>query len=247
MKKIAFHIQKGGVGKTSLSGNISAYLSGNYKTVLIDADPQGNSSSWFITDQKVKFELADVLQGNCQLTDALVKITDSFYLFPTFGIGGSLKLYSENKLNDEPFIFEDLCNELEKQLFQVCIFDLSPGMSRLEKSVLLCVDEVITPLTPEYFSLDGIEIFNNELKKINKSFRRDINHKKIVLNNLNKSFNRHLTNLEKIKRLDYDLFIIPQDSKLAEAQSNNKSIFEYLPGSKSVPELQKLALAIMEG
>ena len=56
--------------------------------------------------------------------------------------------------------------DLEDLGFEYAVYDLSPGMSLLEKRILSSVDEVITPLTPEYFSLDGIEIFNNDLKEI---------------------------------------------------------------------------------
>ena len=164
---------------------------------------------------------------------------------PTFGLNGNLKQYAETQLNDEPFIFEDLCAELEKISFEVAIFDLSPGMSRLEKCVLLAMDEVITPLTPEFFSIDGITIFNNELKKINKAYRRNVQHKKVVANNINKSFKRHNIYYNQFKNLDYELFTIGQDSKLAEAQIYNQSIFDYYPESKTIPEIEKLTEAIV--
>lgn len=77
-----------------------------------------------------------------------------------------LKQYAKTRLNDEPFIFEELGEELNSLGYETVIYDLSPGMSRLEKSVLLAMDEVIVPLTPEYFSVDGITIFNNELQKL---------------------------------------------------------------------------------
>ena len=164
---------------------------------------------------------------------------------PSFGLTGALKQYAESQLNDTPFIFEDLCTELEKLGFVIAIFDLSPGMSRLEKCVLLAMNEVITPLTPEYFSIDGVSIFNNELQKLNKSFRRNVQHKKIIANNINRSFKRHNVFYHQFKALDYELFSIGQDSKLVESQIYNKSIFEYYPASKTIPELKKLTSAIV--
>ena len=245
MKKVAFAIQKGGTGKTTLSGNVAFYSGKSRKTVLVDCDPQGNSSSWFITGSP-QYELSDVLKGDVEAARALFQISENFYILPTFGLNGTLKQYAETQLNDEPFIFEDLCNELEKLSFKVAIFDLSPGMSRLEKCVLLAMDEVITPLTPEFFSIDGISIFNNELKKINKAYRRNVQHKKVVANNINRSFKRHNVYYKQFRKLDYDLFTIGQDSKLAEAQIYNQSIFDYFPESKTIPEIEKLTAAIVE-
>ena len=247
MKKYAFHIQKGGVGKSTLSGNIAYFLGKSQKTILIDCDPQGSSSTWFLTDNhNVKYDLSNALSGQVAVKECIVKVTDSFFVLPTFSINGTLKNYAETKLNDEPYIFEDLCDELEKLDFQTAIFDLSPGMSKLEKSVLLAMDEVLTPLTPEFFSLDGIEIFNSELQKINKSYRKNIKHEKIIINNINRSFKRHNTIYDKMKTLDYNIFAIPQDSKIAESQLYNQSIFQYYPESKAIPELKKLA-KVMEG
>lgn len=244
MKKIAFHIQKGGTGKTTLAGNVAFYGAEIRKTILIDGDPQGNLSSWFVTESP-KYELANVLKGEVDVEEAIIEIKPNLYILPTFGLDGSLKQYGETTLNDEPFIFEDLCDELKGLGFEFIVFDLSPGMSRLEKSILLAMDEVITPLTPEFFSIDGISIFENELKKINKAYRRNVKHRIIVANMVNWKFKRHKAYYNSFKSLDYKIFIIGQDSKLAEAQVYNKSIFEYYPKSKTIPEIIKLTKEVV--
>ena len=125
MRKIAFHLQKGGVGKTTLSGNVAYGLSSiGKKTIIIDCDPQGNLSSWFL-DSATKYELSDVLAGNVVLSDAIINIRENLSILPTFSIGGELRTYAETKLNDEPFVFEDLCSELETMGYDVAIFDFT--------------------------------------------------------------------------------------------------------------------------
>lgn len=245
MKKIAFHIQKGGVGKTTISGNIASYFtSQNQKTILVDCDPQGNTTSWFITDQEVTYELADVLRGDVSIEEAIVEISSNFYLLPTFSLNGTLKNYAETKLFQEPFVFDDLCNQLGRYNFNYAIFDLSPGMSMLERSVLLAMDEVITPLTPEYFSVDGVEIFNDELNKINKNYRKQITHKRIVINVINRSFKLHKSYLEHFKSLNYEIYYISQDANIPKAQTLNQSIFDFNTKSRAVSEFEKLAHSI---
>ncbi len=246
MKKICIHIQKGGVGKTTIAGNLAYLISKNKKTVLVDADPQGNSSSWFISNHKVKHELVDVLTAAINVKDALIQLKENFFMIPSFAINGGLKNYGETKLFSEPFIFEDLNEELKKLDFEFVIYDLSPGISHLEKCILLAMDEVIAPLTPEYFSIDGIQIFANEVKKINKSYRKKVQFKRIVINNLNKSFKRHRESYSAFNRLDYQFFTIGQDSKIAEGQFKNKTIFEYFPHSRTIPEYERLSIAITE-
>ena len=243
MKQLAFHIQKGGVGKTTLSGNIAWLLSKIKKVALIDCDPQGNTSSWFLKEAP-PHELADVLQGSVEVKEALIDITDNLSILPTFSLDGVLKQYAETRLNDEPFIFEELGEELNDLGYDTVIYDLSPGMSKLEKSVLIAMDEVIVPLTPEYFSVDGITIFNNELQKLNRNFRRNVRFNKIACNLVNRSFRRHTDFIQALKRLDYELFLIPQDTHLAECQIHHQPLSGYDRNSRALPELKRLAVSL---
>ena len=243
MKRVAFYVQKGGTGKTTLSGNVSHVLARSLRTVLVDCDPQGNASSWFLTAAP-RWELADVLQGRVKVQDALVPLGERLAILPTFGLNGTLKQYAEGPLNDEPYIFEELGQQLEQLSYEVAIFDLSPGMSRLERCVLLAAEEVVSPVEPEGFSIDGLTILTSELGKISKNFHRNVLHRRIVCNNLNKSFSRHLQFLEALQAMDYELYTVPQDAKLAEAQVHNKSVFDYAPDARSRAEIERLADAL---
>lgn len=238
-KTIAFHILKGGVGKTTLSGNIAYKISERKKTILIDCDIQANSSNWFLKNA-ANYELADCLQGE-QLGKAIKQIKENFYILPTKSKDSSLKNYAETKLFQEPFIFEDLNAELNKLGFEYVIYDLSPSISQLERCILLSINEVITPITPEYFSFDGIELFYNELQKINKSYRKNIKYNKIIINLINKSFETHKQYLKILQDLNkYNIYKVRQDRKIADSQKFNKTIFEYYPKSNTTEELKKI-------
>ena len=249
MKTIAFHIQKGGTGKTTLSGSV-AWLSADAgkETVLVDADPQGNASTWFVTEPP-QYELADVLLGNCKLSEALVMVRDHLWMLPTFGIGGQLFRFDDaTTMLRTPHVFGDLVDGLEEKGFKVAIFDLSPGMGTLEQMLLKELDEVVTPLLPEHFGLDGIEIFRDSLAKLNQEQRSNVSHSKIVVNMINRSFRRHLDILEDIKKTPgYQVLEIGQDAKVAEAQITNQAVFEYAPGSRTVEDLRSLAAAVLGG
>ena len=115
-KTVAFHLQKGGVGKTTISGTLACQSAmEGFRTLVIDCDPQGNLSSWFLSEPP-KYELSDVLQGRCYVGNAIVVAPglENLSILPTFGIGGTLKNYSETKLAEEPFILQDLVDELAK-------------------------------------------------------------------------------------------------------------------------------------
>ena len=218
MKSIAFHLQKGGVGKTTLSVSIACALSTNHKTVLIDADPQGNSSAWLADGLKVEYELADVLYGRIKVQDAIVN-AGSLSLLPTFGVDGELKLFGENQLSREPFVFADLVDELSGDGYEVAIFDLSPGMSQLERSVLLAVNEIVVPMMPDVFSLDGLETFASEVQKIEKGFRRPVKYSRVVVNGLNRSIGQHLEIHEAATKTTFETFTVGQDPVFRKAQA----------------------------
>lgn len=248
MKSIAIHLQKGGVGKTTIACHLAFMLSlMNKKTILIDCDPQGNSSSLFIKNGNTpKWELADLLAEKACLEDIIVQVKENLSIIPTFAINGNLINYSETKLNREPYIFTDLKEELATMGFDYTISDLNPGFNTLERSVLLGADEVITPLTPNFFSYDGIEIFVNNLKSIVKGFKKEILHNKIILNKINKSFSHHNKYSEAIKKLDYTLFFIAQDVKIEKATDIQKTIFEYYPGSRTTEQFKEIASHIVK-
>ena len=247
MRKICFHIQKGGVGKTSVTGNIAALLAREgKKTLLVDCDPQGNTSSWFCTERP-EHDIADVISGKITAEQALRPLGGNLALLPVIAIGSGLKQWAETELVRSPRAVEFLISDLENLGYEYALFDCSPSFSLLERSVISCMDEVINPLSAEFFSIDGIESFVNELHNIEMANRRTIKNDKIVVNLLNRSFARHIAFLEELKKLRYQVFVIPQDSKIAECQIAHTSLVDFSPKAKSMPYFMELVHSIIEG
>ncbi|HRX16691.1 MAG TPA: ParA family protein [Spirochaetota bacterium] len=243
MKSYAIHILKGGTGKTTTAGNVAFWLGQTSKTLLIDADMQGNSSTWFCSNKNISVDLVDVLEDRCHVSDALVNIDSKFDMLPVFG-SSKIKDFGETTLFKKPYSFAELNEEISKLGYDYVVYDMSPSMSNLERCILLSVKEVITPITPEYFAIDGIELFTEELKAINKNWRRNILHDKVVVNNINRSINQHVVFSEQIKQMAYKVFEISQSSKIREAQLNNQSIFEYYEKDRTIPQFISLAKAM---
>lgn len=247
IKKVGFHIAKGGTGKTSLSGNCAFLSSANKKTILIDGDPQGNASSWLLT-RAYDYELSDILRadGKLRVDEGIIELSNNFYIMPTRGLAGGLKDYAETKLFREPYVFDDLNGDLENLGFEVIIYDLSPGLSQLERYILLSCYEVVIPVLGEFFSIDGIETATTAIEEINKSYRKDVKIKRLVVNNINLSFRRHIESYKEFQKLNFEIFAIAQDSKIAESQFMHKPLSVYYPRSRALPEFQRLTSALME-
>lgn len=239
MIAIAVSNFKGGVGKTTTSTHLAELLSLKGKTCLIDADPQGNASTLFITEV-IRHELAEVLNGDISPAEGLYKIKDNFFILPTRP-GGKLRLYGENKISEEPFVFCDLLEVLEGLNFKYIVFDTSPAMGKLERAVMTAAQEVITPIAPEAFSVGGLLIFIEEMKKLKKNLRLNLKHEKIIANNVNMSFGIHKLAMQELDKLEFDVYMIPQDSQIKLAQEDNKSIFDYNPAARSIEYYNLLA------
>lgn len=183
MKVITCAMQKGGVGKSAISMAVAVEIAKNHKTVLIDADPQGNSTNAML--ENVNFELADVLQGKCQVQEATEKTAvENLFMIPTKSLSPELRTYRQTQAVREPFIFCDLKDELEKQGFEYCVIDTCPAFDVFEENILQATDEVLPVIFLELFSLDGYTIFQNLLNDFKKRKRtQNPVLKTVVLNN----------------------------------------------------------------
>jgi cellulose biosynthesis protein BcsQ len=212
--------------------------------VFVDADPQGNASSWYC-ENIIDHDIADVLARRIPLSQAIKEITPRLAMLPVVAIGGTLKEWSETKLQANPKAFEFLSADLADLGYEYAVFDCSPSFSQLERAVIAEADEVINPLSPEFFSVDGVEIFLAELRKIEDAYRRTIRNDKIVLNMVNKSFARHREFQRVLGTLAYTLFTIPQDAKIAECQIAHKSLYDIAPHAKAIPAFEALTAALL--
>jgi cellulose biosynthesis protein BcsQ len=245
MKKVAFHVEKGGTGKTTMTGNIGNEISRYAKTVLVDGDPQSNLSSWYLTDG-VEYELADFFIENVSVESVALPVRDNLSLVPSIAIDGNLKDWSEKALYDLPFAFHDLSDALEQQGYEFALFDLSPGMSNLEKRILAICDEVIPVVAAEYFSVNGVEIFENELEKIKKNYRADFVFNKLVINRVNNAYALHKGYTEALKQRGYEPYIIGQSTDISDCLPEHLSVLEYAPKNKYIGEFKRLAEDIMK-
>ena len=247
MRKIAVWCQKGGTGKSTIAAHLAHASSTVKRIILIDADPQASLTNWLLKGAP-QHELADVLMQKVTAKEAIESLSENLDILPSFSVGGDLSGFaSSGKLNDSPFLFDDLCRDLELLGYDIAVFDLSPGFRTLEQRILIAVDEVITPITPEAFGIDALQTLKESLKGLNASWRRDVVHRILIVNKMNRSFRRHRIYRRQLQRQSYDLFTIPQDAKIGEGQMVNQTVFTYDPASKAIPELRRLAATVLGG
>lgn len=237
MKTIAFHLQKGGVGKTSLSAAVAYELAKKGRAVLIDIDPQGNLSSWLAIMQP-RHELANVLLGKANVEDAITPtVVKGLDLLATFGLAGELKVYAENGLGAEPFIICDLMERIEAMGYEYAIMDLSPGAGRLERAAIIAANEVVAPMLAEEFSIDGIAIFNHDLAATMKAMRRAPEFKRIIINAFDARIGQHKAIAKQAQdSLRMEFFTVPVDPAFMKAQAAHTAVQDLPKKAAAKPE-----------
>jgi len=250
MQIIAIYIQKGGTGKTTTAGN-AAYalreLDSAHNVLMIDADPQGNLSSW-LHPEPFHYELADVLKGGAALTDAICAIRPRIDLLPTFAINGGLKAWAETALPSTPFAFHELIDAIAAQgNYTHCVCDLSPGTSILERALLAVADVCIPIARPEMFSIDGLEIFEDCINRVRKDLRAHVATPLLLINGINLSFGVHKAYAKQLETTTYDIYTTGQSTRLTEAQTAHQFINEYDPRNKTIKEYKEIARRVHNG
>ena len=209
MKTIAFNIQKGGVGKTSLSVSTAAELAWQNKNVLlIDADPQASASGW-IGPQELTYELADVLNGKTTLKEAIVKTSiPGLFLLPSAGLAGELSLFSKTLASQEDRCFKKLAREAAVLGYNYIVIDTNPAFDPLTWCVFMGTDEVITPLLPDSFAADWLTVFSENLKKFRESKETEKPFfKRFIVNAVDRRIPQHLETLTRIQAADNGLTV----------------------------------------
>ena len=255
MKTYTFAIQKGGTGKTSISVSTAVELAKYGRTILIDADPQGNATDW-LNLPTLEYELSDVLSDKCTIKDVIQPTqVENLFIIPTAGIDGGLRTYQETIAQKEQFKIAQLKDELAKG-FDYCVIDTSPAFGALEESCFIASDEVINVLKLDRFSHDGLKTFKMNLdsmkKRYNNCYGVSIDGKpylnKLVLNENNSAIAQCRDLVEQYKQLEpngFKIFIIPIDQGFRKSQTTGVPI-QSIAGSKkeTLDSLTEIAEAL---
>ena len=232
---IAIANQKGGVGKTTTSINLSASLAAKGKKVLvIDTDPQGNTTSGFgIEKNELEDTIYELILGECSIRDCIISnVIKNVSVVPSNVnlAAAEIELIGVDK---KEFILK---NEVDyvKDDYDFIIIDCPPSLNMLTINSMTTADSVLVPIQCEYYALEGLSQLIHTINLVKERLNPNLNIDGVVFTMYDSRTNLSMQVVENVKQnLNQKVYntLIPRNIRLAEAPSYGMPINMYDPKS----------------
>lgn len=249
-KTIAIVNQKGGVGKTTSAVNLAAAVGQKgYKTLLVDIDPQGNTTSGLGVNKKnVSVSTYDLIIGNAETENAIIKTK-----FENLDL-----LASDMNLAGAEIELAELDNRAGriktalapiKENYDFIFLDCPPSLGLITINALSAVDSVIVPIQCEYYALEGLSQLMNTIRTVKRLYNSYIEIEGILLTMYDGRLNLTQQVVNEVKRffpMKVYNTVIPRNVRLSEAPSFGQPVCYYDKGSKGSKAYEDLSVEFLK-
>ena len=241
-KVISIANQKGGVGKTTTSVNLSAILAKKGKKVLmIDMDPQGNGTSGLGIDKNVEYSVYDVIIDDTEIEKTIIKtqLEDLEVCPSNINLAGA-----EVELVDMEEREKRLKSKIDniKDNYDYIIIDCPPSLGLVTLNAFTASDSVLIPVQCEYYALEGLGQLINTINLVKKHLNKNLYIEGALLTMYDARTNLSNQVVKEVKRYFEDKvykIVIPRNVKLSEAPSYGMPITLYDKRSKGAKCYEK--------
>lgn len=252
-KVISFANQKGGVGKTTSAVNVAASLGVlGHKVLIIDLDPQGNTTSGIgIAKKDLKVSSKDILTGDAEAKDLIMETEfDNLWLIPTNKTlaGVEFDLYDLFDNSQMPYrLKEGLAPILDD--FDYIIIDCPPSLGMLTVNAFTASDGIVVPMQCEFYAFEGLSQLLQSVKGIKKNFNPELDITGILITMFNGRLLLSMQVISDLKKHFADKLFdtrISRNVKLTEASGYGKPVYYYDKNAKGSKEYLDVAKELSE-
>ena len=244
-RAIAVANQKGGVGKTTTTINLSASLAAKGKKVLvIDMDPQGNTTSGFGVDKnELENTVYELILGECSIQECLLKdVIENISLIPSNVnlAAAEIELIGVEK---KEFILKNEVDWIRDQ-YDFIVIDCPPSLNMLTVNAMTTADTVLVPIQCEYYALEGLSQLIHTVNLVRERLNPTLDIEGILFTMYDARTNLSMQVVENVKdHLNQRIYktMIPRNIRLAEAPSYGMPINLYDPKSTGAESYMMLA------
>lgn len=246
---IAIANQKGGVGKTTTTINLSACLAEAGQHVLVvDIDPQGNTTSGFgIEKENIENTVYELILDECSIQDCMIKnAVDNLDIIPSNVnlAGAEIDLIG---VDNREYILKNKISEVAEQ-YDFILIDCPPSLTMLTVNAMTTANTVLVPIQCEYYALEGLSQLMHTIRLVQQRLNPDLEMEGVVFTMYDARTNLSLQVVENVKaNLKQTVYktIIPRNIRLAEAPSHGLPINLYDTKSAGAESYRLLAEEVM--